>query len=243
MEIVLNNISIKNSNRYILKNVNIRFTSKNIYALCGDNNTTFNIIKLLKGEMAIYKEIDYKKDISIISNYINSDNIVIDELNKARDNKVKIDEIIHILGIKDILKKKIITLNSTSNKKVCLALALLSNPKVIIFDNYDSDLPYNDKKNLIRLVKFLKKKFNKIIIFKSSDMNFLLNIVDEYYFCKRGIIDGMCTKESIFDADLPVYIDEPVLVSFLKKSRIKNKNINAYYDISEIIKEIYRIVK
>jgi len=131
----------------------------------------------------------------------------------------------------------------SEQKKVMLASILAFNPKVIIFDEFEKGLNEKDKKNIIRLIKMLKNKYNRTIVMISNDMNFLLNFVDYYFLIKNGTTSYNFTKEDLFNKGVEVHIELPAIVSFIKLAREKGSNLTNYFDINELIKGVYRDVK
>ena len=67
-----------------------------------------------------------------------------------------------------------------------IALALILNPKVIILDEPTVYLDSKNKKNLIKLLKKLKREYQKTIIVISNDINFIYEISDNIVLINNG---------------------------------------------------------
>ena len=169
-------------------------------------------------------------------------NYKIDEMSK------RVSDALKMVGLDDsYLSRNPHTLSSGEKRKVAIASILVFNPQVIIFDEPTVGLDSNSKRNLMRLIKMLKNKYNKTIIIVTQDVDFLHKIVDYVYILEDGkvILEG--DKYTVFsevETLLKHGITVPKLVEFSHKV-LKEKNIKMGYrdEINDLIKDIYRYAK
>jgi len=95
------------------------------------------------------------------------------------------------------LDPQILTLEDA--KKLSLACALICNPKVLILDEYTNGITYKDKKDLERLLRLLKNKYKKTIIFITKDTNFAYGISDKVFLMNLTSIVKEGDREILTD--------------------------------------------
>ena len=145
---------------------------------------------------------------------------------------------------KEYLDKSPFELSSGEKESLALGIVLSLNPKLIIIDNPTSNLDSRNKEYLIKLLKKIKTRYNKTIIFVSNNLDFVLEVADYVYvlYDKEIVLEGkkidVLSKTDI----LKKYgIIGPNITSFenlvLTKKQIK---IGYRYEINDLIKDIYR---
>ena len=258
MEIKFSNYS------YNEKLLNLEITSGNIIGITGTTKEELiEIIALNKSNEGIIINNEkltkenintYRRKIIIINENINSYPTTVINLMKdyiKRNNLIikdpikKINDSLKIVGLESIiLEKEIYILSSSEKKLLQYALALLSNPEIIIIKEPFKWLDKQNEKKIIMLMQRLRDQFKKTIIISSEDSNVLYKYTDKMIFIKNGkvILDGP-TKDNYLRVDFlrknKFSIPEIVEFTYIAK---KNKSVKIDYhtDVRDIIKDIYK---
>ena len=130
-------------------------------------------------------------------------------------------------------------------KKVALAVALIHNPNIIILDEFTCGLGYKDKKDLERLLRLLKTKYNKTIIMLTRDTSFAYDISDEIYLMHATkLVASRADKSILRDEELlkDIKLQVPPIVSFINACNKKGHEIYHYTNTHDLIKGVYRDV-
>ena len=258
MEIKLVNVSYKD----IFKNLNLTIKDNGVYSVLGYSCELFNLIygldKNFTGEICVgrnkFTNVNKREINNIRKNvlYLTEDyenelfNInVFEDIKYGIHNvsEVKMYEFLKNFGLDNqILKKSYLSLSSGEKKKILLIKALISDAKILLFDDITSGL---DGKTIDTLVKLLKReKKNRIILMSSVDSNFLLSSSDNFILMDSGEI--ICDKYQILsdkNSLNKMELNEPSILFFkdkvLKKKGIKLVNRD---NVNDLLKDVYRNV-
>lgn len=264
MELVVTNLNYQYKNQYLLKNISFTLTDNYIYGIIGNNKTLLleliDDLKKYEGTISINgitnsQKTTYRQSVALIKQ--NNDfftNIVIDEMNflvknlnyKTKDIRKKQLDSLNLVGLdKSYLTRNIDTLSETEKILVNIACNLLTNPKVVIFDEVFTNLDLINKKRLIDLIRRLKNNYHKIVIISSNNTNLLYSYTDYMLVLTNNEIAKFETTDKLFkDIKFLNYnnFDIPYLVDFTKKAKDKKIRLMYHKDILDLIKDVYKHV-
>ena len=166
---------------------------------------------------------------------------------KLKNSKKKIQDSLIIVGLDEsYLDRKLNTLSTSELKIIQLALALISNPEVIIIEDIFKYLDKNWEKRIIMLLQKIKEQYSKTIVLASDNSEEIYKYTTNLIIYKNDKIIATGNTYDLMQR-----------VDFLKKNRInipkiveftylakKKKNIKIDYhkDVRDIIKDIYKHV-
>lgn len=259
MEIRIENLNFSYSKlnyypREIFNDLNVNLTS-NVDAIIGPNGVgKTTLLDLISGEIKNYEgeiiipdsKIGYvKEDMDFVSNTVYEELKYSMQSHDLRSNDKKIFDSLIMVGLDlSLVNKKINDLNLIEKRKLQIAIELIINPKILLIDNITVELTMYDKKQLIRIIKMLKNRYDKKIIICSNDIEFVHKIAERVYviYDKKLVLEG--TKYDVFKEEelLKKYdIISPNIIKF-ENMTYKNKNVKLGYrdEINDLIKDIYR---
>ena len=248
MDLKFNNISLKEKNKYLIKDLNLDISSKNITGVINDKNNV--IKKILVDKLEIEGEVNLKdKVVSYINKRDFLTKTVSDEFylikNKVQDKENYIEKILlslEMVGITDnYLDRCINTLSRTEKILVSIALALIINPDIIIFDGIFKNLDRKNKLTIKKIILELKRKYNKTIIL-IDDINILYEVCNSYIIFKDDYLLISGNRENVFNVELlrENNIELPFFIEFSNEAKEFNKDIKYYQDINDLLKGVYK---
>lgn len=263
MEIKLENLKLNDWE------LNTTLSSEDIIGITGpEYEEVLEILSLkeiAEGQIIINKETitkenqyDYYKKISLVQkdfkkiNYLNTikehmDFIINYYHLQIKNIEKKEKDSLKIVGLdSSLLDRNITSLSKSEQKKVQIAISLLSNPEIIILDEPFKSLDNKSRKKIMMILTKLKEQYHKIIIIGSNNADILYQYTTKMLFVKnkRIFLEGS-TQELYERVD---YLKRngykiPEIVLFTYKA-IKKKKVKLEYhkDIRDIIKDIYKHV-
>ena len=198
-------------------------------------------------DLSEYKNVGYiKKNEYYFTNYVYDELLL--SLNKyekeLKDADKRIKKALKIFDLdENFLNKEISNLSKGEKRLLSYLRVFIYNPKIIIVDEPLKNLDYKYEKMVLNYLRELKNKYNKTIIIASNNVNIIYENTDKTLIISDKPLYKN-TKDVFTDDDIlkkyKLYV--PNLVMFVKKAKKKDKNINYYTDIRELMKDVYRNV-
>lgn len=142
------------------------------------------------------------------------------------------------------LKRDPLSLSSGEMKRLSLAATLAINPEILVLDEPTIGLDSEGKKELIKILKIIKRRYNKTIVIITQDIEFIHKFVDYVILVNSGKIIYEGDKYKVFKQDkilLKNGIVIPKIIQF-ELLTLDSKKIKLGYrdEINDLIKDILR---
>ena len=265
MEIILKNVTYNYKNKKLLNKVNLKIEANKITGITGNYKTLLCELldgikpfdgEIIIGDIPIVKENlkTVRKVVSLIHQDYESQfftNNVKEEMlflisrlsYKPKDINKKMLQSLKIVGLNEkILNSNISELSDYEKKLFQIAVSIIYNPDIIIFDEVLKNLDRISSKKIIHLIEDLKDKYNKTIIISSNDINTLYEITDNMVILKNGRIFAADKTNTIYIDIKDKDIDIPDLVMFTRLAKTKKVKLSYHKDIRDLIKDVYKHV-
>lgn len=253
MEIKINNIVLKSN---CINGVIGTYKSfiNDLKKIDFDTNTIYiDKKRLIKSEkQALFRKISIVDDnidnncfglsvYSFMKQYILKNSLIV------KDYRKKIMDSLKIVGLNKSSDKLISVLSHSELKLVLLAISLLSNPDIIIIDNFFNCFDMKNRKKIISLFTQLIDKHKKIVVICSNDSEFLYRYTSNlicFSNCKlliQGDTNKLYEEDTLLLKDNDISIPKTILFTNLV---LKSKQVRLNYnkDIRDLIKDIYKKV-
>lgn len=165
-----------------------------------DGMVLYNYVEVTKKER---KKISYVPQVPILIDYLTvKDNL---KLWASVYNIKKLSDILvpSCLNISEMYNKKISDLSGGMQKKVSIAIALMSKPDFIIMDEAFAAL---DSKTIMQLMQYLKNETNMGIIYSSHSIHEIIEICDRIIVIKNGSVSYYSEEKENFDENSVEFI-------------------------------------
>lgn len=113
----------------------------------------------------------------------------------------KITELLEIVGLRNSLNEKVASLSYGDQRRVDIALALTSMPKLILLDEPTAGLPPKDSEELAIVMKAAARKVGSTIIIVEHDMNVVFGIADRLVVLDHGRILAQGLPDEVRNVD------------------------------------------
>ncbi len=258
-----NNIS---KGHIYLKSINYKFDCGRVYGFIGDASIIVGKLLVLdkrpsKGHINVNGVSISKtskvgnideirgnlKFVDFNERYIFVENNIVDELKqfiKNRSNeeiRLRAVKALEMVGLDNsYIDINLYSLSSTLYKKIYLAIILCMNPKVLVLNDFDKGLCDKDKIFFKRLFVKLSTRYNKLVVIISTDVRFMIDLVNEIVVFDEGSVVLSGDKGLFYNEKLYNYIDKPSIIDFTNYVNDKDIGILEYTDVKELLKDIYR---
>ena len=226
--IEVKNLSKKYKDKIAVDNLHLKINQGELFSLLGTNGagktTTIKMLSTLilptDGEIFI-EGYDYKKDSVKIKELINispqetsiAPNLTVLEnlefiagVYGLKEKMYKIEELIKLFRLQDVLKQKAKTLSGGWQRKVSIALSLINYPKVLFLDEPTLGLDVIARRELWEIIRSLKAKAT--IILTTHYMEEAEALSDRIAIMQKGKLVCMGTvQELIKKADTDNFED------------------------------------
>ena len=175
-------------------------TRGNIY-LCGEDISKFSTMDAsIAGIARTFQNIRLFSNLSVLDNVkaaMNNshDYSIIDTLihsKKFRENETEIDEkaceLLKIFDLFDLKDIKASSLPYGAQRRLEIARALASNPKVLLLDEPAAGMNPQETEDLMKTIRFVRDKFDICIMLIEHDMNLVMNICERIYVLNYGML-------------------------------------------------------
>ncbi|NLC96748.1 MAG: ABC transporter ATP-binding protein [Erysipelotrichaceae bacterium] len=116
------------------------------------------------------------------------------EENRVHDEALKLLEVVNLLDKKDELAKN---LPYGEQRKLEIARALATNPRVLFLDEPAAGMNPNETQELTNLIRQIKNEFDLTVILIEHDMSLVMNVCERIYVLDYGKLIAQGNPESI----------------------------------------------
>ncbi|HJE03387.1 Oligopeptide transport ATP-binding protein OppD [Aliarcobacter thereius] len=188
--------------------LDISFSINNSVAIIGESGsgkslTLKALLDLVPESLELEKSIDYKfpLDSNTIGFIPQNPFLSLSSMTKIKDQifceDSKKEEVFKLLNLPlDILNKYPSQISGGQVQRVIIAIAISKDIKLLLLDEPTTALDFDNKTNIINIVKELQKELDIKILFVTHDIASIIDICEEIIILKDGkIIESGYTKE------------------------------------------------
>lgn len=218
--IEINNLTKKYKEKTAVNDLSLTINKGELFSLLGTNGagktTTIKILSTLilptSGNIKI-NNLDIIKDKRKIKEIINispqetaiAPNLTVLEnlyfiadIYKIPNKKEKVEELIKIFKLEEVLKQKAKTLSGGYQRKLSIAISLINNPKVLFLDEPTLGLDVISRRELWKVIKSLKE--NTTIILTTHYMEEAEELSDRIGIMNKGKLIKLGTSKELISS-------------------------------------------
>ena len=263
MEYVLKtkNLSKTFSSKAAVDSVNMNIRKGDIYGFIGKNGagktTLMRMVVGLalpsNGEIELFESKDLDKQRAKIGtiiespalypNYTAKQNLIVQQKLFGKVNLEEIDEVLKIVGLSDVGKKKAKKFSLGMKQRLAIAIALINKPEFLVLDEPINGLDPTGIKEVRDLLLKLNREKGMTILISSHILGELSKVVTCYgIICDGKLIDEFDVHdlETRVKSYLKIKVDNPELASKIIEENLNTKNYKVVssdticiYDISD----------
>ena len=117
---------------------------------------------------------------------------------KSRDIQGRMDELLPLLNLQKVRKKKLKELSGGMKQRVVIAMALACNPHLLLADEPTTALDVTIQAQVLDMMDDLKKKYNTAMILITHDLGVVGRMCDNVAVIYAGEVLEYGSKEEIF---------------------------------------------
>lgn len=229
----------------VSKIISFQIIGTGTWVVNGEKIEKENLYIVAKKVSYVSKYLDYYPNLRTVKEYM--DEIIRYNNLQIRDPEKKERDSLKIVNLPlSYLEREIFTLSSSEKKLIQIAMSLLSNPEIIVFDEPFLNLDLHQEKKFYMLITRLKEQYHKTIILATNNSNLLYKYTTNMIFLKKhrvffyGPTSEVYLRVSYLTKNK---FEVPDIVSFTYKAKKKYQvKIDYHKDIRDIIKDIYKHV-
>lgn len=263
-----NNLTKKYKDQYALKDCSIKVEKGDIYGIVGKNGAgKSTLLKLISGitlptsgDIKIFGqnnlETQRKKMAAIVENpslfgdLSARENLEYFRIQRGIPDKNKIDQVLNLVGLGDVGKKQVKKFSVGMKQRLALALALMSNPEILILDEPTSGIDPAGIVQIRKLLQKLAKEEGVTILISSHILAELANLATKVVIIDKGQIKEELSLEDLYEkssAYLELKTSDPArTVAILEKDfKIKTYEVlpEGQIKVLEGLDQVEEIVK
>jgi len=155
---------------------------------------------------------------------------------KGDQIKKAVKEIACRMGIEDLLNKIPHYLSGGQKKKVALAGAMITNPKLVILDEPFDGLDPKAKSEIIEILNDFNRENGTTFVITTHDINIVPLIADTIYVIHNGQVSAKGTPQEVFkEVDLlkEANLEPPILMELFSRLRKRGWPLSPPNDIED----------
>jgi ABC-2 type transport system ATP-binding protein len=114
--------------------------------------------------------------------------------------KVRIDEIINIVGLEEKRKSYVVNLSGGQRQRLAIGIALINNPAILLLDEPTTGLDPNARREIWDILRSLKEKSETSMILTTHYMEEAENLCDYIVIMDNGVILKEGTLQQLLES-------------------------------------------